>query len=365
MMRAVLHRASCLLLGLLAATLLTACAGDRWQDYTPLPDAAQHPHPPNSSYGGVPHTDRSGALLSAYDPARSFFPIALTGALNDYSQSGGRGFHDIFLADFNAVSADPVQPLIPMLTAAEISRLQLLRPQRDLLHAALLDMSGAVRMPLPRDPAEAIGFGAALKAQGGKPVWALLPAHAKPEQRLLGGAEARALAFTAIVSGASGLLWQGEDNYVARNAQAMGISPRPQLDYGIRTGNTAPLTVTPDAVAASRRLWEAVAQLNRRIARIAPALLQPDAGDAYGIAVSSERASTAPPLVRGLLKPLEDARLLILVNPAPLPEDIRISMTFRTVARLEDDQPVEQDATRGLFRDRIPAYGAVLYRITP
>lgn len=350
-----------LLLGLLAASLLTACAGDPWRDYTPLPDAAQHPHP-----NATPHTDRNGDILTAYDPARSFFPIALTGALSDYSQGSGRGFHDVFLADFNAVSADPAQPLTAMLSAAEASRLQLLRPQRDLPHAALLDASGTMAVTLPRDPTEAISLAAVVKAQADKPVWAILPVHARAEQRQLGGAEARALAFTAIVSGASGILWYGEDNYVARNSGAMGISPRPQLDYGIRTGEAAPLGVTPEAVAASRRLWEAVAQINRRIVRIAPALLQPDADAAYEIAVRDERASTAPPLLRGLLKPLENGtRLLIVVNPAPLAEDIRVSTAFGKVARLEDDHPVEQDAARGLFRDRIPAYGVGLYRIVP
>lgn len=354
-MRAVASRASCLLL----LALLSACAGDPWRDYTPLPQAAQHPHP-----GHVPHTDRSGALLTAHDPARSVFPLALGGALNDYSQGSGRGFHDAFLADFNAVVADPGQPLIALLAAAEASRLQLLRPQRDLMHAALLDASAATVIALPRDPAESGGFAAALRQHSGKPVWALLPVYALPDQRQLGGAEARALAFAAIVNGASGIVWQGEDNYVARNAGMMGIAPRPQLDYGIRTGEAAPLAVTPEAVAASRRLWDAVTQLNRRIARIAPALLQPDVDEAYEIAVRDDRTSTAPPLVRALLKPLQDARLLILVNPAPLAEEVRIGIAFKKVTRLEDDRPVEQDATRGLFRDRIPAYGAVLYRIT-
>lgn len=362
MMRAGLLRASCLLLlALVTAPLLTACAGDPWQDYTPLPDAAQHPHPQ-----AVPHTDRSGALLTAFDPARSVFPIALAGALNDYTQSGGRGFHDAFLADFNAVSAEPGQPLPDLLAAAEASRLLLLRPQRDMAHAVLLDASAAIVVTLPRDPAEATGFAATVRQQPDHPVWALLPVYARPDQRQLGGAEARALVFAAIASGASGIVWQGEDNYVARNNGAMGISPRPQLDYGIRTGETAPLTVTPQAVAASRRLWDAVAQLNRRIARIGPALLRPDAARTYEIAVRGDRMSTAPPRLRALLKPLaEDALLLIVANPAPTAEELRVQMMFTKVARLEDDQPVEQDAARGYFRDRILAYGAMLYLITP
>ena len=50
--------------GIVAALLLLAgCAGDA--GYRALPDAVQRPHPHT-----VPHTDRQGVALSAYDPLR-------------------------------------------------------------------------------------------------------------------------------------------------------------------------------------------------------------------------------------------------------------------------------------------------------
>jgi hypothetical protein len=59
----------------------------------------------------------------------------------------------------------------------------------------------------------------------------------------------------------------------------LGIAPTPQSDYGIQTGDGLPaLKATPGDVAASRRLWGAVMQLNRRIAKLVPALLQPRCG---------------------------------------------------------------------------------------
>lgn len=350
-------------LPVLLPMLLAGCAGDPYRDYDPLPDAVQQPHPA-PQFRGLPHTDRGGAVLDRFDATRSFFPLALSGALVDYSLGLNRGFHTAFLADFNAVAGDPEQPLEAMLVAAEGSRVQLLQPQRDVTHAALLDASSAVVIAMPRDPSLSDRFAATARQARSRPVWAMLPAYARPQERLLEPQEARVLAWSAIVAGASGLIWQGEDNYAARNAGALGITAQPRLDYGIRTGAIAPLVVTPEGASAARRLWDAVAQMNRRFARLTPTLLQPDAAMPYSVAVGI-RAREIPPMLRTLLKPHEGGHLLILVNPAPEPEAYRIALPFAMVTRLDGDAPVEQDAARGLFRDRVEGYGVQLYRITP
>ena len=75
--------------GLIAALLpvlllvLAGCAGDPYAGYRILPDAVQRPHPQ-----AVPHTDRTGAPMAAYDPLRSFLPLGLSGALADYAIPG-------------------------------------------------------------------------------------------------------------------------------------------------------------------------------------------------------------------------------------------------------------------------------------
>jgi hypothetical protein len=368
---------------LFALLLLVGCAGDPFADYSTLDTqgAIQRPHP-----SAVPQSDRTGQVLDRFDLARSFFPLALSGALVDYNRGppnapGARGFNAAFLADFNAVTADPGQPLDAQLMAADGSRLMLLRARPDpatdtwgeLQHAALLSAGAMAVIAMPRSPSgfdtDALqAFAASARTQAGKPIWALLPASARTGggERLPDPAEARLLAISAIMAGASGLIWQGEDNYVARNAGLLGIAPVPQLDYGIQTGGTrAPLRATPDDVATSRRLWDAVAQLNRRIGRIAPALLQPDAADHYSVATRIEAAGRPPAQLRSLLKPYDGGLLLIVLNAGGRAEDFSIgfSRAIRTLARLDEAEPVAADPERGLFRDLIEPRGLRIYKI--
>ncbi|MFN4275909.1 MAG: hypothetical protein ACK4FJ_06380 [Ferrovibrio sp.] len=359
--------------GLIAALLpvlllvLAGCAGDPYAGYRTLPDAIQRPHPQT-----VPHTDRTGAPMAAYDPLRSFLPLALGGALADYAAGPSRGFQAAFAADFNAVSADPGQPLPALLNAANGSRVQLLVPRVEAPDAALLDSSRAVVVEMPRDPLKADRFAATARDHATQPVWALLPAYARGDERLIDPAQARALAFAALVHGASGLIWQGEDNYAARNAGALGISNAPRLDYGITMNeamngavSSPPRRATAIEVAASKRLWDAVAQLNRRIGRLRGALLQPDAGAAYNIAVRDAPMDDQP-VLRAVLKPWDDDWLLIVVNLRAEAQDVRIGFPggFRQARQLDGDALPQQDAARGLLRDEIEGHGLRLYKIS-
>lgn len=357
-----------------AALLLAGCAGDPFADYAPLDGVSQHPYP-----SAPPQTARDGATLTAYDRARSFFPLALSGALVDYNRgpysNPARGFTAALMADFNAVTADPEQPLQAQLAAADGSRLLLLRARPDswgeLQHAALLDASDAVVVAMPRnaDGADAFVRSMRQQTQGKRPVWALLPASARTGngETMPDAAEARAMAFTAIVAGATGLIWLGEDNYAARNAGRLGIAPVPQMDYGIQAGSSiTPLQATPGDVAASRHLWDAVMQLNRRIARIVPALLQADAPDRYTVAVRMEKPPRPPVQLHSLLKPYDGGLLLIVVNGGGRHENFRIGFhrAIRSLTRLDDAEAVQMDDARGLFRDEIAPRGVRIYRIT-
>lgn len=357
-----------LLLGLLCLGL-AGCAGDPFAEYAPLDGAIQTPHP-----GTVPQASREGEILAGYDPARSFFPLALSGALIDYSRGVARGYQAALMADFNAVTADPEQPLEAQLNAADGSRLQLLRATPDnwgkLQHAALLDASDIAVVAMPRGADGRDAFARSARQYKTRPIWALLPVSARTGngEALPDPAEAQAMAFAAVMAGATGLIWHGEDNYAARNAGMLGIAPAPQSDYGIQTGQGLPaLKATPGDVAAARRLWTAVMQLNRRIARLVPALLQPDAADHYTVAVSTARSTDAAPRLRSLLKPAEnDGLLLMVLNDGAQAEDIRIGFArpIRSVSRVDDAAPVQADPERGLFRDSIAARELRMYRIT-
>jgi hypothetical protein len=160
-----------LLFGVLFA--LAGCASDPFADYAPLDGAIQAPHPKT-----VPQASRDGEILPGYDVARSFFPLALSGALVDHSRGAARGYHTALLADFNAVVADPDQPLEAQLAAADGSRLQLLRatPSESwgrLQHAALLDASDIAVVPMPRGTVGRDAFARSVRQHEGRPVWAL------------------------------------------------------------------------------------------------------------------------------------------------------------------------------------------------
>lgn len=352
---------------------LAGCSGDPFAGYAPLDGAIQSPHART-----VPQASREGEILAGYDPARSFFPLALSGALVDYSRSPlgspARGYQAALMADFNAITADPEQPLVAQLNAADGSGLLLLRATPDnwgkLQHAALLDASDIAVLAMPRGADGRDAFARGVRRHAERPVWALLPASARTGngETLPDPAEAQVMAFAAIFAGATGLIWHGEDNYAARNAGMLGIAPAPQSDYGIQTGGGLPaLKATPGDVAASRRLWSAVTQLNRRIARLVPALLQPDAADRYTLAVSTARSAAGAPRLRSLLKPLEaDGLLLMVLNEGAQAENIRISFAraIRSLSRADDATPVEADLERGLFRDSVAAGELRIYRIT-
>lgn len=357
---------------LLLTLLLAACAGADGPGLRLLPDAPQRPHPQ-----AVPHTDRSGALLHRYDPERSFLPLALGGAMVDYRHGVTRGFAAAFAADFNAVVADPEQPLPALIRAAEGSGVLLLRPQAEATaHPALLNAAAVAVVELPRDPARIDRFAAAVRAAPpDRPVWAMLPAHGKADLPMPNPAQARALAFAALVHGASGLIWQGEDNYAARNAGAVGIAAAAPLDYGIGIsgeGVTPPYRARPEEVSAGRRLWDAAAQLNRRLTRLKPALLRPDAMLDHRIAIAADaepRRLQSP--VRSLVRPWENGELLmILVNLERRPHDVRIDFPRPPgrILRFPGEPyptPTAYDAATGRLSEPLEAHGVRLYLLSP
>lgn len=352
---------------LLLVPLLAGCA-DRFAGYAPLPGAVQHPHPQ-----GVAQLGRDGTVLARFDAETSLLPLALGGALVDYRNGLRQGFRDAYAAGFNSVVADPGQPLTAVRAAAEGSHLLALADDAPANDAVLVDSRAAWLVPV-NDAVDFARLSAAVRAAPGRPVWALLRAHADPARNrpMPDPATAALLAFGALASGASGLVWQGEDNYAARNAGMLGIAAAPPLDYGIRTdpdSGRQPYRATPDDIAASRRLWDAVARLNRRIERLAPMLLRADAPDGYTLAVADGEDGSG---LRSLLKPWDGAndprRLLLVVNAGDLPAGFRIAFDrpLGSIERWQDDDSAapDADAARGLIRDTIAARGVRLYRIT-
>lgn len=111
------------LLVLLAALLPALLFEAAWRD---LPDA------PQTVYrGGVPHTTRTGAILSSFEPERSFFPIGIYHALDGRFHGRDYDFVTLASAGFNTVHAWERQPAEAAAAAAERAGLQLIYHEPD------------------------------------------------------------------------------------------------------------------------------------------------------------------------------------------------------------------------------------------
>lgn len=377
-----------LLLSLAWLAGCTAPAPPPWRD---SPDAVSRTHP-----GGLPHTDRLGQPRRQLEPVRSFFPLVLDNAMVDYGRGLRFGFAAAYEAGFNAIAPWDGQPQDAVLQAAAGSRLLAVLPAEQAAAAradetvdteALFDARAVrlIRIEPFRDQAQPLdgdsGLALLRKAVAqtpDKPVWAVLQAYAAPSQqrRLPSSAEARALAYGAVIEGAAGLVWFGEDSYAARSIGALGIGRAPPLDYGVilaeNQSSTPAFRPDPAQVGQARALWQTVARLNREIERLSPALL----GGRPGLAPRAEllplddgaplRPGETPIRLR-LLQ--HDGHLTLLaVNLSPRPWRLRLTL-LAGIKRLErwfdTDPPPALNPANRQFEEDFQPLGVRIYRFTP
>ena len=157
-----------------------------------------------------------------------------------------------------------------------------------------------------------------------KPVWLVVQAMAGPGYgwRMPTPDEVRAMVYAGLIHGATGIIYFAFDSFVTREGQILGMAPDPPASYGPTPGFGNPAVPTLIASeadrAASRRLWAAVAGLNRELAALAPALLSPTASEACRVTVGDNRdwwgsARPAAP-IRTLLKDGPGGPVLLAVN---------------------------------------------------
>ena len=387
-------------LGLLA--LLAGCAAPVPPPWRDSPEAVSRVHA-----AGLPHTDQLGRPRRQLDPVRSFFPLVLDNAMVEYGRGLRFGFATAYEAGFNAIAPWNGQPLDAVLQAAAGSRLLAVLPPAQAAAAradetadteALFD-ARAVRLvriepfreqPQPRDPPQPLdgdtGLALLRKAVAQTPetpVWAVLQAYATPggavagdRRRLPSSAEARALAYGAVIEGASGLVWFGEDSYAARSLGALGIGPTLPLDYGVILPENQPsgsvFKPDPAQVGQARALWQAVARLNREIERLSPALL----GGISGLPPRAELLplDDGPPLtpdetpIRLRLLHYDGHLTLLAVNLSPRPWRLRLTL-LAGIKRLErwfdPAPPPALNLANRQFEEDFQPFGVRIYRFTP
>lgn len=166
------------------------------------------------------------------------------------------------------------------------------------------------------------------------PIWLALQAFGGADRgwRMPNPHEYRAMAYSAVIHGATGLIVFALDSFVTRDDRILGASPDPLADYGETpdfNDDGKPRLIASDAeLGESRRLWREVARVNAEMARLAPALLRPTEVLAYRIRTATLGRSPVDGKVSTLLKPFGAGHAFFIVNLGPAPVDIAVSFAL-------------------------------------
>jgi hypothetical protein len=226
--------------------------------------------------------------------------------------------------------------------------------------------TGGIRLAGTRRLADTVTRAVTLNGES-KPLWFVAQAFASPRfgWRLPSGREYRAMVYTALVHGATGIIAFAYDSFVTRDGQVLGIAPGPSADYGDvpdydGRGDT-PLAVGAQDLAASRELWRDVSVVNRELAALTPALLSPTAAVPYRVEVRGLSEVATP--IRALLKRDSESYVLIAVNLADRALRTRFAFDAR-VAELRRPFAPGARVVAGEFRweDRLEPLAVRVYR---
>ena len=159
---------------------------------------------------------------------------------------------------------------------------------------------------------------------GTKPYWVMLgafelePAAGQPKtMEMPTPKQMRALAYTAVVHGATGLGYFLMDDYASRKAQILGVRPDTPTKY-LKTGycSTADwsnmLEVSAAKAQQSRDVWAAIVKTNSELQALAPALLSYTTSYYYRVDIAQRAVSEAP--IRTMLKEAGGYFYLLAVN---------------------------------------------------
>lgn len=377
----------------IAIWLLPAAASAAWKEHPAAIQTIYQDH--------VPHTDRTGRLMTRFDAGRSFFPLVLYHALQGEYDGIRYELKDDAAAGFNACmpyeSQDPraiadaaaaakmqmivhaptdaiVQALAhhPALLAWYLDeepmgqfrvpgmdkRFEAFLKRRDQIHSldsqhpvfpldvpliignaqpwwikwnTAGDVSAHDNYPInPRHRSLSFEYGipetvslAARSVKEAKPVWVCLPAFEvagpawpfnMPTTRQL-----RCMVYTAIVHGATGVMYFALDSHATRIGSVVGMSPAPRASYG------EGIVATEDQMRMSRDLWQAAAMINKQIDSLRPALLSPTESISYQVDLDDGWPSITPEPIRTLVKhDPAGGSIMLLVNMDDAPIHVRV-----------------------------------------
>ncbi|MAE66785.1 MAG: hypothetical protein CMJ18_21155 [Phycisphaeraceae bacterium] len=176
-------------------------------------------------------------------------------------------------------------------------------------------------------------WAATVAGEQNKPVWFIAQSFEKfPHRRLPRPHESRAAVYTAVIHGATGILYWVWDHRAWRGAGVLGMSDDPIP--ATRTETPA----SPIKQIQSRALWQAAVQTNFELTELKPVLLSPTVGPEVSYAVEIVKgipATEAP--IRALLKPHSDGGYVLLTVNL---ENRVLTVRFRFGKKLERARPM-------------------------
>lgn len=204
-----------------------------------------------------------------------------------------------------------------------------------------------------------------------KPVWFVAQAFESPiakfDWRMPDEGQARAMAYAALIHGATGLIWFSYDSFVTRNGLVIGISPDPHEEYR----HVTPASLTGDKhftaddrqIGKSRALWVAVSRLNRELAAQTEIWLSPTADLGYRVDIRGAHTSRTP--VRTQLKRTPDGLVLAGVNVDDTPVEFRVSMA-RGIASFDAVAGDAEASLRdGAIVGMLDGFGTFVFKVVP
>jgi len=160
-----------------------------------------------------------------------------------------------------------------------------------------------------------------------KPVWAIVgafestaPDNSSFPFRFPTPTQLRAQVYTALIHGATGIVYFAWDSYITRGAGLNGISPNPQAAGYLPNNPGGDVSATAQQVQQSLQLWNTTTRINGELAELAPAILSPTLASSelsYSVQLSNLSAPDNTSLysntpIRTLLKKDQSGNYILL-----------------------------------------------------
>ncbi|MCT7977400.1 hypothetical protein [Laspinema olomoucense] len=194
-----------------------------------------------------------------------------------------------------------------------------------------------------------------------KPVWFVPQAFETPGRWYLPDArEERAMVYSAIVHGSTGIIYFALDSWVTRNGSVIGIAPDTLIEY--QGGGDSWLVASEELLNQSTNLWNEVVSLNDELQQLKPIILSPTSHQEYKVYIEGEGYSEDP--IRSMLKEVDGQFTLITVNldKRPLRVKYQFPQNIIDIQTLFEKERKVEEMRDKFWVDTYEEFGVHIYK---